>query len=67
MSSDFRPVFVGEEFRKALQELKPDPAPAWFADSAALAAWLKENPVSGAVVLVKGSRGIKMENAIPEL
>ena len=67
LSADFRPVFVGEEFRKALQELKPDPTPAWFADSAALAAWLKENPVSGAVVLVKGSRGIKMENTIPEL
>ncbi len=67
LASDYTPVFVGEEFGKALQELGPDPRPAWFVDSTALAAFLKEKPLSGAVVLVKGSRGIKMETAIPEL
>ena len=67
LSSGCRPLFVGEEFGKALREMKPDPMPLCFAASAALAAWLRENPISGAFVLVKGSRGIKMENAIPEL
>ena len=32
-----------------------------------LASWLKSNPVSGAVILIKGSRGIQMEKTIPEL
>ena len=67
LSADYVPVFVGEEFGKALQELGPEPAPAWFADSAALSAYLLEHPVSGAVVLVKGSRGIQMEKTLPAL
>lgn len=67
LSADYQPVFVGEEFGKALREIRPDPMPAWFEDSVALAAWLEEHPLTGAVVLVKGSRGIKMENAIPQL
>ena len=40
---------------------------AVFPDSAALAAWLHDNPVSGAAILVKGSRGIQMEKVLPEL
>ena len=67
LAADYVPVFVGEEFGKALQELGPEPAPAWFADSAALSAYLLEHPVSGAVVLVKGSRGIQMEKTLPAL
>ena len=57
---------VGEEFSKALASTGLHVA-GWFADSEALATWLKANPVSDAVVLVKGSRGIQMEKALPEL
>ena len=45
----------------------PQPAKAVFSDSAALAAWLHEHPVSGCAILVKGSRGIQMEKVLPEL
>ena len=38
-----------------------------FPDSAALAAWLHDNAVSGCAILVKGSRGIQMEKVLPEL
>ena len=58
---------VGEEFRKALEaEGKPENV-RWFADSASLAESLTADPVKGALVLVKGSRGIQMEKAIPAL
>lgn len=57
---------VGEEFRKALIGKEKDNV-FWFADSEELAAWLRANPVSGATILVKGSRGIQMEKALPEL
>ena len=57
---------VGEEFRKALPQV--DPAAAhWFGTSDDLAVWLKANPVSGHTVLVKGSRGIRMERILSEL
>lgn len=55
---------VGSEFGKVVRE---NDSVKWFATSEDLAAWLKENPVSGATVLVKGSRGIQMEKVIPEL
>ena len=57
---------VGEEFGKALGDLKKDGV-YWFQDSEELARWLKDNPVSGATILVKGSRGIQMEKVLPEL
>ena len=57
---------VGEEFRKALIGNERDNV-FWFATSEDLASWLKANPVSGATILVKGSRGIQMEKALPEL
>ena len=38
-----------------------------FETSDALAQWLNENPVDGATVLIKGSRGTRMEKVIPEL
>ena len=57
---------VGEEFGKALGDLKKDDV-YWFQDSEELARWLKDNPVSGATILVKGSRGIQMERVLPEL
>lgn len=63
---DIDAFFVGEEFRKAL-EADGDGDFRWFPDSARLACYLKENPIKKAVVLIKGSRGIQMEKAIPEL
>lgn len=57
---------VGDEFKKALAA-RPSTAVKWFASSEDLAAWLKENPVSGMTILVKGSRGIQMEKTLPEL
>ena len=57
---------VGEEFRKAV-EVSGTSSPVCFGTSDELAAWLKDNPVSGATVLVKGSRGIRMEKVLPEL
>ncbi len=39
----------------------------WFPTSDDLVAWLKENPISGHTILIKGSRGIRMEKILPEL
>lgn len=64
---------VGDEFRKALAQLGIDPCSGetcicgCFDGSEALAAFLEENPVSGAMVLVKGSRGIQMEKTLAKL
>ena len=62
---------VGEEFRKALDSVS-DPVEVtskmkWFPTSDDLVAWLKENPVSGHTILIKGSRGNRMENVLSEL
>ena len=67
--------FVGDEFKKALDFLWEDDAfetrgaVGWFPTSQSLADFIKEQPgrFDGATVLIKGSRGIRMENVIPEL
>ena len=61
--------FVGKEFQKASSEMPADQLEnaRFFATSDELAAWLNENPLSGAVILIKGSRGTRMENVIPSL
>ena len=53
---------VGEEFTKAANGRYK-----CFATSQELAEYLKANPIEGCTVLVKGSRGIKMENVIASL
>ena len=59
---------VGEEFQKALASFADaDRRISWFPSSEALAEHLQAHPVSGAMILVKGSRGIQMEKAIPNL
>ena len=55
---------VGGEFSKVCQG---NDAVHCFATSDELAGWLSENPVEGATVLVKGSRGTRMEKVIPVL
>ena len=67
LSADWNACLVGEEFRKAAAAAGTPPAVRLFPDSEALAAWLHENPVSSALVLVKGSRGIMMEKVLKEL
>ena len=57
---------VGEEFGKALNSTGLN-CFRCFDTSDALAAFLKASPVSGKVILVKGSRGIQMEKTLPEL
>ncbi len=39
----------------------------FFPDTAALAAYLKDNPLSRSLVLIKGSRGMHLEDAVPLL
>ncbi len=59
---------VGGEFRKALDNLSvSDSRFHWYESSAALASALESYPLSGYTVLVKGSRGIQMEKAMPAL
>ena len=61
--------FVGKEFQAASAEVPAEMLvnARFFATSDELAAFLGENPLSGAVVLIKGSRGTRMENVIPAL
>lgn len=58
--------FVGAEFMKASAEANFEGA-LFFETSDALADWLRSNPLSGATILIKGSRGTRMEKTIPEL
>ncbi len=74
---------VGEEFRKALGTVpEPAEGPLvrqcsptievtsntkWFPTSDDLATWLKENPITNHTILIKGSRGIRMEKILSEL
>lgn len=50
-----------------LEENKDKVIVRWYPDSDSLAKALQSNPLSGYTVLVKGSRGIQMEKAIPFL
>ena len=54
---------VGEEFTKAAEGT----GIRCFATSDELAAWLAEHPLEGYTVLVKGSRGTRMEKVIASL
>ena len=59
--------FVGAEFGKALETMPAVECVKWFANSQDLADWLVEQNISGATVLVKGSRGTRMEKTIQSL
>ena len=61
--------FVGKEFQKASAEVDPEllEVARFFATSDELAAYLSSEPLSGATVLIKGSRGTRMENVISSL
>lgn len=56
---------VGEEFGKALRKVNVTGDVRWYADSDALAAAIQSAPFKDSLILVKGSRGMRMEKAIP--
>lgn len=59
---------VGEEFEAVLKEYgTPSCILGFFPDSDALAAYLAEHPVEGRTILLKGSRGIRMEKVLPTI
>ena len=62
---------VGTEFGQALDSLKDDrhsgEAVKWFADFQTLATWLEGQNINGATVLIKGSRGTRMEKTVQSL
>ena len=61
--------FVGKEFAAASAEVAAEELVGmlFFATSDELAQHLTENPLEGATVLIKGSRGTRMEKVIPVL
>ncbi len=73
-ASGLKSYLVGDEFAKALAELGMVPGEdpfilGCFPTSDALAEYISshQEAFSGATVLVKGSRGIRMEKVLPEL
>ena len=58
---------VGEEFGKAAAAAGLVSGMKLFKSSDELAGWLEENPLDNTVILVKGSRGVRMEKAIEAL
>jgi UDP-N-acetylmuramoyl-tripeptide--D-alanyl-D-alanine ligase len=62
-----RVCFVGAEFAKALESISTDDSVVAFATSAELTEWLKETGLSDAVILIKGSRGTRMEKTMEAL
>ena len=70
LKSDIDRIFlVGDEFRKALTRagIVLGERMEWAATSDELASRLAESPLKGYLVLVKGSRGIRMEKTLPLL
>ena len=57
--------FVGGEFAKAVEKYGDESM--CFSTSQELSDWLTVNPLEGAAVLIKGSRGTRMEKVIPAL
>lgn len=70
--SDFEKVFfVGGEFAQAVKKMPQNAdmhSKAMFFDTSAdLAKWLESNPLTGETILIKGSRGTRMEKVMEVL
>ena len=59
--------FVGGEFGKVWNSMQDKNGSLWFETSDALKSWIETNPLQDAVVLIKGSRGTRMEKVLPAL
>ena len=59
--------FVGKEFKAALDNMGGNEKAECFPTSTDLAQWLDSQSVNGTVILIKGSRGTRMENVIDAL
>ncbi len=57
-------MFVGSHF---MSICKPEKNILVFPDTVSASRWLSENPLRGYKILVKGSRGIRMEDLLPHL
>jgi UDP-N-acetylmuramoyl-tripeptide--D-alanyl-D-alanine ligase len=57
-------IFVGKNFSEVIE---PDNNTYVFADTAQVVDWLKQNPLKGYTILIKGSRGIQMERLLSHL
>ena len=57
---------VGKEFGKAISGMKEDKI-THFETSEELATWIEEHPLNGFTILIKGSRGTKMEKVVEKL
>lgn len=55
---------VGREFGAACSHIDKDPRIHSFISTDELKAWLEANPISGSLILVKGSRGIALERIL---
>ena len=70
LSAGFAKIcLVGVEFGKALEQVGEDECEkiSHFATSDLLASWVENEKIKGATVLVKGSRGTKMEKIVEKL
>lgn len=59
---------VGEGFRPFVEShTYGNTEVMWFGNSDELGMWLNDNPIDNSVVLIKGSRGTRMEKVLPML
>ncbi|MDH5397244.1 MAG: UDP-N-acetylmuramoyl-tripeptide--D-alanyl-D-alanine ligase [Cyclobacteriaceae bacterium] len=54
-------IYCGERMKYAKEQ---DPGNQWFADTGELIAALKDQPIEKSLMLIKGSRGMKMETIL---
>ena len=58
-----RAILVGKEYEKHKSNFNFE----YFEDASSLIKYLKESPLQNLTILIKGSRGIKLETLLPYL